>query len=181
MPLIDVDLTDLDSPLQTPRTGTPMPFIQLERRPREQPRRGVILLVEDDRGDQLLTQEALQESGRAQQVMVVSDGEEALQYLNRSGRYEDPSQAPRPDLILLDLNMPKVNGRQVAVRAKSDATLRGIPIVVLSTSDYPEDVAYCYHIGVNSYVHKPMDYTEFVRTIGAIERYWLQVAEPAPR
>jgi CheY-like chemotaxis protein len=181
MPILDVEHTHLDAPLQTPRSGRPMPFGQTERRPGEQPRRGVILLVEDDRGDLLLTQEALQESGMAQQVLIVSDGEEALQYLHRSGRYEDPSQAPRPDLILLDLNMPKINGRQVAARTKSDATLRGIPIVVLSTSDYPEDIAYCYHIGVNSYVHKPMDYSEFVRTIAAIERYWLQIVQPAPR
>jgi CheY-like chemotaxis protein len=181
MPVIDVEHTHLDSSPQTARTGTPMPFSQPQQRPGEQPRRGVILLVEDDRGDQVLIQEALRESGGAPQVMVVSDGEEALQYLHRCGRYEHPSQAPRPDLILLDLNMPKLNGRQVAARAKSDATLRGIPIVVLSTSDYPEDVASCYYIGVNSYVHKPMGYTEFARTIGAIERYWLQVTEPAPR
>jgi hypothetical protein len=122
MPQNDVEPTRLDSPPQTPPTGTPAPFSQPERRLGDQPRRRVILLAEDDRGDQLPTQEALQES-----------------------------------------------------------RLRGIPIVVLSTSDYPEDVADCYHIGVNSDVHKPMDDTVFVLTIGAIERYWLQVAEPAPR
>jgi two-component system response regulator len=84
-------------------------------------------------------------------------------------------------LILLDLNMPKLNGRQVAAAATSYAKLRDISTVVLSMSDHPEDVAYCYRIGVNSYVRKPMDYTEFVRAIGAIERYWLQVVEPSLR
>lgn len=148
---------------------------------REPSRKGVILLIEDDHGDQLLTCEALSESALAQKIAVVSDGEEALEYLTRSGRYSEPSQAPRPDLILLDLNMPKINGRQLAARLKSDPQLQTIPIVVLSTSDYHDDVAHCYKIGVNSYVHKPTNYDDFVATINAVEHYWLRVVEPPPR
>jgi two-component system response regulator len=143
--------------------------------------KGVILLVEDDHGDQLLTCEALSESALARKIAVVSDGEEALEYLHHRGRYEQPSAAPRPDLILLDLNMPKINGRQLAARLKADPELQTIPIVVLSTSDYHEDVAHCYRIGVNSYVHKPTNYDDFVAVINAVEHYWLRIAQPSPR
>jgi two-component system response regulator len=150
-------------------------------RNRDSRRKGVILLVEDDHGDQLLTCEALSESALAHQVVVVSDGEEALEYLNHTGRYSDAPGAPRPDLILLDLNMPKINGRQLATKLKSDPELQTIPIVVLSTSDYHDDVAHCYKTGVNSYVHKPTSYDDFVATINAVEHYWLRVVQPAPR
>jgi len=148
---------------------------------RDARQRGVILLIEDDHGDQLLTCEALSESALAHQIVVVSDGEEALEYLNRSGRYADAAKAPRPDLILLDLNMPKINGRQLAAKLKSDPALQTIPIVVLSTSDYHDDVAHCYKTGVNSYVHKPTNYDDFVATINAVEHYWLRVVQPPPR
>lgn len=143
--------------------------------------RGVILLIEDDHGDQLLTCEALSESALAYKIAVVSDGEEALEYLNRTNRYSDSAQAPRPDLILLDLNMPRINGRQLAARLKADPEFASIPIVVLSTSDYHEDVAHCYKIGVNSYVHKPTNYDDFVAAINAVEHYWLRVVQPPPR
>jgi CheY-like chemotaxis protein len=143
--------------------------------------KGVILLIEDDHGDQLLTCEALSESALAQKIVVVSDGEEALEYLSHTGRYSDASTALRPDLILLDLNMPKINGRQVAAKLKSDPNLQAIPIVVLSTSDYHDDVAQCYKIGVNSYVHKPTNYDDFVAAINAVEHYWLRVVQPPPR
>jgi CheY-like chemotaxis protein len=153
----------------------------LPARRRQSRQKGVILLVEDDHGDQLLTCEALSESALAHQIVVVSDGEEALEYLNHTGRYADPAKAPRPDLILLDLNMPKINGRQLAARLKSDPALQTIPIVVLSTSDYHDDVAHCYKTGVNSYVHKPTNYDDFVATINAVEHYWLRVVQPPPR
>ncbi len=148
---------------------------------RDARQKGVILLIEDDHGDQLLTCEALSESALAHQIVVVSDGEEALEYLNQTGRYSDAAKAPRPDLIFLDLNMPKINGRQLASRLKSDPNLQTIPIVVLSTSDYHDDVAHCYKTGVNSYVHKPTNYDEFVATINAVEHYWLRVVQPPPR
>lgn len=145
---------------------------------RDARQKGVILLIEDDHGDQLLTCEALSESALAHQIVVVSDGEEALEYLHHTGRYGDAAKAPRPDLILLDLNMPKINGRQLAAKLKGDAELKTIPIVVLSTSDYHDDVAHCYKIGVNSYVHKPTNYDDFVATINAVEHYWLRVVQP---
>lgn len=151
------------------------------KRRRDAEQRGVILLIEDDHGDQLLTCEALSESALAHKIVVVSDGEEALEYLAHSDRYADVMKSPRPDLILLDLNMPKINGRQLAAKLKADPELRTIPIVVLSTSDYHDDVAHCYKIGVNSYVHKPTNYDDFVATINAVEHYWLRVVQPPPR
>jgi CheY-like chemotaxis protein len=141
-------------------------------------KRRIILLAEDDRGDQLLTQEALGESVKARKVLMVSDGEEALRYLHQSGEYSDPMRAPRPDLILLDLNMPKVNGRQVAEQIKADPDLKLIPVVVLSTSNHPDDVQYCYRVGVNAYVHKPTNFDDFVETVQAIEQFWLRIVEP---
>lgn len=144
---------------------------------REEEKRRIILLVEDDRGDQLLTQEALGESARRRKLLVVSDGEEAMRYLRQVGEYGDPLRAPRPDLILLDLNMPRVNGRQVAEQIKADSDLKLIPVVVLSTSNHPDDVRYCYRVGVNAYVHKPTNFDDFVETVQAIEQYWLRIVE----
>jgi CheY-like chemotaxis protein len=140
-------------------------------------RRGLFLLIEDDRGDQVLTREALRESGLAHEVVVLSSGEEALHYLRHKGRYSPPAHAPRPDLILLDLNMPRISGRQVAAQLKEDPGLRSIPVIVLSTSGYSTDVRRCYEEGVNSYVQKPIEFDEFVRTISAVESYWLRVAK----
>jgi len=181
MPMSDVHRAAVDSMEKTAPRNTPLlPESLGVQQIQTRERKGVILLVEDDRGDQLLTQEALRDSGRPKQVFVVSDGEEALRYLRRRGNYENPSRSPRPDLVLLDLNMPRVNGRKVAMQAKADPDLKFIPIVVLSTSDYPEDIRYCYEVGVNSYVHKPTNFDDFVRAVGEIERYWLQVVEPPP-
>ena len=138
----------------------------------------LVLLVEDDEGDQLLTREALAETNSLLDAVMVSDGDEALDYLWRKGKYGD---AAHPDLIVVDLNMPKVNGQRLSEIVKQDPALQTIPIVVLSTSDYEEDVAKCYQAGVNSYVHKPPDFDEFVAAIGAIEHYWFHVVEPPPR
>ena len=143
-----------------------------------QSREKLILLVEDDEGDQLFTREALAETDSPLDAVMVSDGEEALDYLRRKGKYGD---AARPALIVVDLNMPKVNGQRLSEIVKQDPALRTIPIVVRSASDYEEDVAKCYHAGVNSYVHKPTDFDEFVAVIGAIEHYWFHVVEPPPR
>ena len=138
----------------------------------------LILLVEDDEGDQLLTREALAETDSPLEAVMVSDGEEALDYLRRKGEHAD---AARPDLIVLDLNMPKINGQRLSEIVKQDPALRTIPIVILSTSDYEEDVAKGYHASVNSYVRKPTDFDEFVAVIGAIEHYWFHVVEPPPK
>ncbi len=146
---------------------------------KDQPSRGkLILLVEDDEGDQLLTREALAETDSPLDAVMVSDGEEALDYLRRKGKYGD---AARPALIVVDLNRPKVNGQRLSQIVKQDPALRTIPVVVLSTSDYEEHLAKCYQAGVNSYVRKPPDFDEFVAVIGAIEHYWFHVVEPPPR
>lgn len=180
MPTVDTRPTQIDTQDQISLHNFVQPRPLAEPRSRTEEKKSVILLVEDDRGDQLLTKEALGESSSMRKVLVVSDGAEALQYLRRKGEYQDPSRAPRPDLILLDLNMPKVNGRQVAEQIKADAELKLIPVVVLSTSNHPDDVRYCYRAGVNAYVHKPTNFDDFVETVQAIEQYWLRVVEKPP-
>lgn len=177
MPTVDIHRAQIDALEQISLSSAMQPRMLVEPRSRDDERKGVILLVDDDRGDQLLTQEALGESAKARKVFVVSDGEEALRYLHRIGEYRDPSRAPRPDLILLDLNMPKVNGRQVAEQIKADPELKLIPLVVLSTSNHLDDVRYCYRTGVNAYVHKPTNFDDFVETVQAIEQHWLRIVE----
>jgi CheY-like chemotaxis protein len=140
----------------------------------------VILLVEDDYGDQILIQEALQLSPGPKRIEIVADGEEALEYLYRLGRYADPFRAPRPDLILLDLNMPRLGGKEVAAKLKTDPQLRAIPIVAFTTSCREEEVAYCYSIGVNSYVRKPTDFDRLQAVLGELAHYWLETCLRAP-
>jgi CheY-like chemotaxis protein len=145
------------------------------------PTPAVILVVEDEVGDQILIQEALNGSPVAKQIRIVSNGEEAIEYLYRSGRFARPADAPRPDLLLLDLNMPRLGGKEVAARLKSDPDLKGIPIVAFTTSAREEDVAGCYAIGVNSYVQKPTDFDQFQAVLQDLERYWLGISRPPPR
>lgn len=140
-----------------------------------------ILLVEDNPGDIRLTKEALKEeevrSGFRNRLYVVNDGVEALEFLRRSGEYTD---AVRPDLILLDLNLPRKNGREVLADAKSDPELRTIPIVVLSTSESPDDVVKSYSLYANCYITKPADLEDFVSAVKRIQDFWLAlVALPA--
>jgi CheY-like chemotaxis protein len=135
----------------------------------------VILLVEDDPDDQALTQRAFRASTIRNTVRIVNDGEEALDYLYRRGGFTDPSSSPRPDLILLDLNMPKLDGRAVLARIKDDPLLRRIPTVILTTSSRQEDVARSYDLGVNSYLMKPVRMETFVKTIRDLEHYWFSL------
>ena len=141
----------------------------------------VVLVVEDDLGDQILIQEALQATRVAKQVYTVSDGEEAIEYLHRTGRYAAPTTAPRPDLILLDLNMPRLGGKEVAARLKADPEMKAIPIVVFTTSCREEDVVCCYEAGVNSYVQKPTDFERFQTVLQGLEYYWLELSIGLPR
>jgi CheY-like chemotaxis protein len=141
----------------------------------------VILLVEDDCGDRILIEEALQAAPAPKRIEMVADGEEALEYLYRLGRYADPLQAPRPDLILLDLNMPRLGGKEVAAKLKSDPQMRAIPIVAFTTSCREEDVTFCYSIGVNSYVQKPTDFDRLQAVLSQLEQYWLETSLRAPR
>lgn len=138
-------------------------------------RTAVILLVEDDPEDQELTKRALRASKLRNLLVTVNDGEQALDYLYRRGEYADPAKAPRPDLILLDLNMPKVDGRAVLKQVKQDADLRRIPVVILTTSSQEEDILRSYDLGVNSYVTKPVRMEGFAKAIRDLEHYWFDL------
>ncbi len=129
-----------------------------------------ILLVEDSPGDVRLMQEALKEGKVANRISVVGDGVEAMAFLRREGDYAD---APRPDLILLDLNLPKKDGREVLAELKADAQLRRIPAVVLTTSRAEEDVLKAYNLHANCYMTKPVDLGQFLDLVKEIEEYWL--------
>ena len=134
-----------------------------------------ILLADDDPGDCNLTQRAFARAKINNRLFVVRDGEEALDYLLHRGKYADPASAPRPDLVLLDLNMPKVDGREVLDRIRSTPSLRRIPVVILTTSKQEEDILRSYDLGVNSYITKPVNVTDFIATIQALENYWFQI------
>ncbi len=129
----------------------------------------VILLVEDDPGDQILTQEAFRVLRVPHEMHIVSDGKEALEYLYRKGPFAQEGKAPRPDLILLDLNMPRVSGQQVAAVLGIDPGLRTIPVVVLTTSRREEDVLRTYSRGVARFVSKPLDFQHFVSLVQGLE------------
>lgn len=138
-------------------------------------RPAIILLAEDDLGDQELTKRALEEGKVENELYIVKDGEEALDYLFRRGRYTDPETSPRPDLFLLDLNMPKLDGRQVLEQIRSIHELRNIRVVVLTTSRQEEDITRSYDLGVHSYITKPVDLDQFFNVIRTLEEYWLQI------
>ena len=130
----------------------------------------VILLVEDNPGDVRLMQEALQYSYSSNRLETVRDGVEALAYLRREGQY---AQAARPDLILLDLNLPRVNGREVLAEIKKDERLRRIPVVILTASRAEDDLQQAYDLHANCYVVKPNDFDQVIATVAAIEAFWL--------
>ena len=132
----------------------------------------VILLAEDNPGDARLTQEAMQDAKMTNLMHVVEDGVEAMQFLRRQGRYAD---APRPDLILLDLNLPKKDGRSVLAEIKTDPDLRRIPVVVLTTSRAEEDVLMAYDLHANAYVTKPVDLAQFMKIVALIDEFWVNV------
>jgi chemotaxis family two-component system response regulator Rcp1 len=131
-----------------------------------------ILLVEDNPGDVRLTREALKEGKVLNKLNVVTDGHEAIEFLRREGEYGD---APRPDLILLDLNLPRKDGREVLAEIKAHESLRRIPIVILTTSKAERDVIQSYNLGVNCYISKPVDLDQFIYVVKSIEEFWLTV------
>ncbi len=133
-----------------------------------------ILLVEDNPGDVRLTQEALKENKIRNNLHVAKDGVEAMQFLRRMKGYEN---TPRPDLILLDLNLPKKDGREVLAEIKTDEKLRAIPVVILTTSDAEDDVAKSYDMHANCYVRKPIDLNRFIEVVKIIENFWLSIVE----
>ncbi len=131
-----------------------------------------ILLVEDNPGDVRLTIEALREGKVRNNLSVAPDGEEALAYLHREGRHHE---ARRPDLILLDLNLPRRDGREVLAEIKSDPTLKTIPVVILTTSQADQDVTKSYELSANCYISKPVDFDQFISIVKSIESFWLTV------
>jgi CheY-like chemotaxis protein len=135
-----------------------------------------ILLADDDEEDCEFAQEALVESRLANRLSIVGDGAELLEFLRHEGRYAEERPA-RPDLILLDLNMPKVDGRQALAEMKSDPALRAIPVVVLTTSRAEEDVFRSYDIGASSYISKPVTFEGLVEVMKTLGRYWMQIVE----
>ena len=133
-----------------------------------------ILLVEDNPGDVLLTREAMKDAKVANHLSVVQDGVEALAFMRRQGAY---AEVPRPDLVLLDLNLPRKSGLEVLVEMKADAVLRRIPVVVLTTSESERDILAAYDHHVNAYVTKPVDLEQFHKVVHAIEKFWFMVVQ----
>ena len=136
-----------------------------------------ILLVEDNPGDERLTREALKEGKVYSNLHWAKDGVEALEFLRRRGRFAD---VPRPDIILLDLNLPKKDGREVLEDVKNDPELKRIPVVVLTTSKADEDVLRSYDLHANCYVTKPVDLEKFIQVVKSIDRFWLTVVTLPP-
>ncbi len=136
-----------------------------------------ILLVEDNPGDVRLTQEILKESKVRNNLMVVGNGADALGFLRRQGSYRD---ATRPDLILLDLNLPKMDGRELLAEIKEDPELKRIPVVILTTSKAEQDVLETYNLHANCYISKPIGLEQFVKVVRSIENFWLAIVKLPP-
>jgi CheY-like chemotaxis protein len=141
----------------------------------------LILIADDDEDDRLLAKQALEEAHLSNEIRYVEDGEQLMDYLHQRGAYGGQTgKAPRPGLILLDLNMPKQDGRDCLKQIKSDDNLRDIPIVVLSTSRQEEDIARSYQLGVNSFISKPVTFTGLVEALKVVGRYWFEIVELPP-
>ena len=136
-----------------------------------------ILMADDDPDDCMLAREALAESRLANDLHFVSDGEELMDYLYQRGKYSVPGSAPRPSLILLDLNMPKKDGREVLNELKSDPHVRQIPVLVLTTSQAEEDILRSYYLGANSYITKPVTFSSLIEVMQTLSKYWFEIVE----
>jgi CheY-like chemotaxis protein len=133
-----------------------------------------ILLVEDSKGDVGLIEEVFEEAKIRNNLHIAEDGEEAILFLNNEGQFSD---APRPDIILLDLNLPKKDGREVLEEVKGDDNLKNIPIVVLTTSKAEEDILRSYNLHANAYITKPVNFDQFIKVVKSIEDFWLEVVK----
>ena len=136
-----------------------------------------ILVADDDADDRMMIEEALRENRLANDLHFVSDGEDLLDYLHHRGKFSDPVKNPKPGLILLDLNMPKKDGREALREIKSDPLLRGIPVIVLTTSKAEEDVYRTYDLGVNSFITKPVTFDSLVSITRDLGKYWFEIVE----
>jgi len=138
-----------------------------------------ILIAEDDPEDRMLAREALEESRLANHIKFVEDGEDLLDYLLNRGRWTDPDQAPRPGIILLDLNMPRKDGREALREIKAHPDLRRIPVIVLTTSNAEEDILRSYDLGVSSFIVKPVTFDSLVNIMRVLGTYWLEIVDIA--
>jgi CheY-like chemotaxis protein len=141
----------------------------------------IILMAEDDPDDRLLSKEALNETLLPHELRFVEDGEELLDYLSHTGKYKSGANAPRPAVILLDLNMPKKDGREALEIIKANPGLRRIPVIVLTTSKADEDIFHSYNLGVSGYITKPSSLNELVDIMETLGKYWFETVELPPQ
>ncbi|MCC7245108.1 MAG: response regulator [Saprospiraceae bacterium] len=142
----------------------------------------IVVVADDDEDDRLMTKEAFEESGLPNKVLFVKDGVDLMDYLHRRGQYANPETSPRPGLILLDLNMPRMDGREALKILKSDDELKSIPVTVFTTSKAQEDVVKTYGLGSNCFITKPVTYSELVNTIRQLGTFWFDLVEiPIPK
>ena len=139
-----------------------------------------ILLADDSDDDRMMARDALIESRVLNELREVEDGEELMDYLRRKGKYSEPGSAPRPSLILLDLNMPRKSGQEAVEEIKADASLRRIPIVVLTTSDSEHDIIRSYDLGVSSFITKPVTFSGLVEVMKTFGKYWIEIVATPP-
>lgn len=140
-----------------------------------------ILLVEDNADDELLTQRALRKNNILNELVVVRDGQEALDYLHGTGAHSGRDLHDQPQVVLLDLNLPKVSGLEVLRRLRTDPRTQALPVVVLTSSQEDDDIIKSYHNGANSYVRKPVDFVQFTECVRQLGLYWLVINRPPPR
>ena len=143
----------------------------------KQPRPITILMADDDPDDRLMTREAFDESRLGNELRFVEDGEELMDYLKRRGRYADPAASPRPGLILLDLNMPRKDGREALREIKADPELRRIRVIIMTTSKAEEDIHRIYDLSAASYIAKPVTFDALVDVVRTLGKYWLEIVE----
>ena len=136
-----------------------------------------ILLVEDSIADQRLIARAVRDTALEAELFTVDDGEQAMAYLQRRGRYQDPASSPRPDIVLLDINMPKKDGKQVLREIRDDDSLHNLPVIMLTTSNQERDIIDSYNLGVNAYITKPTELASFIDTVQTLELFWFKLAE----
>jgi CheY-like chemotaxis protein len=136
-----------------------------------------ILMVDDDKDDRMMTEKALLKNRVINPILFLENGEELLDYLKRKGKFSDPKSSPKPCFILLDLNMPKMDGRKALEMIKADPALRKIPVVVLTTSQAEEDIVRSYKLGANSFITKPVNFENLVQLMESLKRYWLEIVE----
>ena len=136
-----------------------------------------ILMVDDDEDDRMMTEKALRKNRVINPIQFLSEGAELLDYIKRKGKFSDPGASPRPCFVLLDLNMPRMDGRKALLFLKADPELKKIPVVVLSTSSAEEDILRSYNLGANSFITKPVTFDGLVSTMESLKNYWLEIVE----